>query len=268
MYCGAGMVVTGIKGKSGEYIDSLKLLCSDIDDVQAGLTDAITLNVGGGSGGFGFERRCPPGMAVQRIVGRSADAIDQLRLVCHEVGEPARSGFYTSTSNTVGSTTGFHDRQYCTGMGALVGFYGQSGALVDRLGGICEPLRPNTSGTLVRIGSQEHITTAYGGSGGPAFDDECPSGFALVGFNARHGTLVDRIQGICGRISKWKSGVTLVASDRQLLPARGGNGGNAVTRECPQGQFLAGFETWSDDNEPSGTLRGLRPMCRRLEPMN
>lgn len=72
-----------------------------------------------------------------------------------------------------------------SGQQTIVGIYGASGVVVDRLGFTCAPLSGATSAcrtTSITLGGTITLTPV-GGSGGVAFLDSCPSGTIADGHN-------------------------------------------------------------------------------------
>lgn len=92
-----------------------------------------------------------------------------------------------------------------------------------------------------------HTSGRYGGGGGSAFSDVCPSGQLVVGVNVRTGGRVDRIQAVCGTISMSTNTSTtpyrysVATGSGSTLAARGGTGGTAVSYRCPANQMVSGI---------------------------
>ena len=98
---------------------------------------------------------------------------------------------------------------------------------------------------LTLVGS--NTSGQYGGGGGSAFSDVCPSGQVVVGVNLRTGGRVDRIQAVCGTISLSTTTTTVPYSysvatgTGSTLSTHGGSGGSPVSYRCPANQMVSGI---------------------------
>lgn len=79
--CPSGTYVVGIKGRAGDLVDAIELLCND--PFKQG--DPAVLPTVGGTGGQAFERRCPPGFIVIGFSGRYDKQINSLSVHCGKV---------------------------------------------------------------------------------------------------------------------------------------------------------------------------------------
>jgi len=80
-------------------------------------------------------------------------------------------------------------------------------------------------------------TLRKGGSSGSQYNLSCSDGEVLVGVNARAGNVVDRVQGVCTRVTStgaWTGSLRFTGS-------AGGSGGSTRNRRCPSGYALSGF---------------------------
>lgn len=262
--CPAGEVLVGVKGRAGSILGRLSMICADEDDVVAEqMTVGAQRWVGGNSqSGTDFERRCPAGMAVKRLRGRSGSRIDQLRVGCEAYPVSARG--QNELQPVVGTTTGSPIEDHCMGFGVLTGIWGSSGGAVDRLGGRCLSTVSNFWGVpdLDDDAAYQSIE-AVGGEGGNNFDDSCPTGQAVVGLRARTGSLVGRVQAICSDVSQWSS--TSGTPAISYTPYRGTGGGTTTNQICPQGKFVVGMRTWASKTvHATPTVNGFAPVCRRV----
>jgi hypothetical protein len=274
--CPDGSFVTGFTGHNGDLVDRIGVTCSTLSDIRNGTSGNSAQSVFGGGGGLAFQRQCPPRMAVAGFLGRSGAALDQLRPVCRQIGVGDERAH--KPTPIVGKTEGVQEDLRCTGQGAMIGIYGRSGEVVDRVGGICHSLIVKTSGLVDAGVATEHATAAglEASKGGKDFQDRCAPGSALVGFSSRSGESLDQLTGICAPINQWATGVTTTnppatctttTSPSPISCTHGGNGGNPnPTLMCSQPEFVVGLETWR--NEPSlyygVVVRGFRPVCRHL----
>ncbi|MCB9521647.1 MAG: hypothetical protein H6699_12365 [Myxococcales bacterium] len=87
----------------------------------------------------------------------------------------------------------------------------------------------------------------FGGSGGDAFSDTCPAGQVLVGVDARVGSRLDRVAGICASValvedrgtSPYRYSVSI--NTTSTLTGHGGTGGTPTSYVCPTGQVVTGI---------------------------
>lgn len=134
-----------------------------------------TLGLQGGSGGTAFEA---PSYYDQWYYGaklRSGVYVDQLDV----------EDCWGPYGGWGGSNRGW---QACpASTPRIVGIYGRAGSLVDNLGFVCGDGRGTT-----------YDLPAFGGSGGGAFRDVCPSGMSVLKFYGRSGAQLDAIGIKCG----------------------------------------------------------------------
>jgi hypothetical protein len=263
--CATNEIAVGIWGSHTDMLHQLGLFCAKKTDVAAAATTPTINNVwlGGSTNGVQFSRRCPRGMALTRVYGQSGARIDQVRAVCQRL-DAANRGPNLRLA-LLGTKTGQSRGGHCLGNGVLIGLFGNAGAEVDKLGGICRPTRAQGIFGVPTPGasSEEHIIDALGGEGGNRFGDNCPNGQVLVGLAARSGARLDQIAGMCAEPARW--GSTQATVPTTLTAARGGNTGFARTRQCARGSYLVGFEVWAKRTvHQTSTVQGLVPICRRL----
>jgi len=268
--CPDGYRATGIYGKSGLLIDSLGLLCTPIAELEAGTFNYEMVESGkaGGTGGTDFRRECPAGMAISHIRGRSAEAIDQLRIVCQDVNETrglfAESGVY-------GSTDGYARFRRCSGYGAMVGLYGQRNNQINRLGGRCLETREVSAGLFSKYPAPtpdtNHITAAngydWGGNDSPVQID-CPSNQMMVGMRIRHtSSLITSVGAICADPQAWQLSSTPLLTNTSM---DGGYLGTLESYTCDKGKFVVGLDSWAGDDSSVGhaVVKGVRVVCRTL----
>jgi hypothetical protein len=91
--CAAGAHVVGVRGRGGDLIDALELLCLDARAAASAAATpgakpvaATSLPVAGGTGGQPFERRCPQGWVVVGFSGRYDRQVNSIALHCGKAG--------------------------------------------------------------------------------------------------------------------------------------------------------------------------------------
>jgi len=89
--------------------------------------------------------------------------------------------------------------------------------------------------------SPAHALTTFqphGGQGSADDTDKCPTGTFLVGLSVRSGAVVDQMSLVCASIDP-NTGATGLQQD--VLPPRGGTGGNPSRATCLPGFIAHGF---------------------------
>jgi hypothetical protein len=249
--CPAGSLMVGVHGRAGAGIDALGAVCATSAQIAAGSASTSPQVQKGGSGGLPFERLCPTGMAVKAVAGRSATRVDQLSFICQDVSNGTNPALAFAATAGVPAGLRFHER--CP-TGALVGLFGQSGTVIDRIGGMCrEVVRSDSS---VDLGATDiYPLSGHGGLGGENWaGDTCPTGSALIGLRYRAGSRIDQVTGVCQNVAARAAG--LPASELSL-PTRGGGGGIPGTAFCAARKFVVGW----DISESDGRVNSIRPLC-------
>jgi hypothetical protein len=82
----------------------------------------------------------------------------------------------------------------------------------------------------------------YDGSDATTFEDACPSGSVVIGFNtATDSQFVAQLQTMCGVPQVALDGTTVLVTPSVSLSLRGGITGPPVPSACPKGQAVVGF---------------------------
>jgi len=150
---------------------------------------------------------------------------------------------------------------------------GRAATLIDRVRRICyattitqTPGTPEYTYRLNRTAmrSPRGSDRRRGGVGGEAFDDRCPDGELVVGILGRSGSLLDRLQVVCGRVDykrasstsrTWTADHTVT----RILSGAGGSGGTSFLYLCPESSVatqISGYTfTGSAGNQVIGSIR-------------
>lgn len=264
--CGAGDVLVGVRGRAGSMLGRLEMMCADEDDVideNLALSSQVWLG-GVASSGDAFERRCPAGMVVKRLRGRSGARIDQLQVGCEAYPTNARGP--NQVQPILGSAVGSPIEQHCLGFGALTGLWGSAGGEVDRIGGRCVSTFTSWFGTpQLDVGSDVQGIEAVGGAGGSNFDDACPQGQAIVGVRGKAGARLGRVRAICADVAKWNNPSTSAPLHYTPYRGAGPSVGTYASRMCARGSYVVGLKTWASKTvHATPTVNGVAPVCRRL----
>jgi hypothetical protein len=214
-----------------------------------------------------IARQCPVGMAIKGFKGRwgSGPQLSELELVCQFVGSNrAFVNVPVNTNLALAGVTVSSDRrtsiERCAGKGALQGLtYNTSSTYVRRMGGLCGEVGTFCSnGTCRELLTlpQNYAMTSHGSWDGTYSEDKCAANQVLVGFNFITDSIgVVAVQGVCAPIGDWSLGVT---SGTSTLPRKGGTTGTSVSRMCPAGALLVGWQLEHKDAK----VRGIVPKCR------
>jgi hypothetical protein len=145
--CANGGVLVGLQGAFGDFIDSVKAVCSRIDSIGDPVDTSVLSAHGGGGGTTGYDLRCPRGWAVTGLKGRSGSLVDRIQLVCAPVqldGTALVSADHTDQFKAGGSG-GSSFSIHCGGTRPARGINGGAGSFIDRIGLGCE------NATLVQV---------------------------------------------------------------------------------------------------------------------
>jgi hypothetical protein len=244
----AGDVVVGVSGRARQIVNQLRVHCAPRTNLGA----AYELTADGNANGTEFSTMCPAGKAVRQVRGRAGSSVDQIQLVCDEVGRSFSADHIPHKVGPLfGSTSGSKPFSLrCSGNGAFSSLVGRSGSLVNRLGGMCTA----TGGTLpVTTRGPVHPAIPWlGGHGGGAFTNACPSGELMVGVRVRAGSAINAVGPICAPASDWDN----YSTGAHDLPLTGGSSGSLSRQLCPSYQFLVGLELWGSDK-----INALQAVC-------
>lgn len=84
-WCGNGEVLVGLGGRSGSYVDQLRLICAPLLGWAPGVTPRASVYAAGGGGGSSFEDPCQGGAAIIGLAGRSGATIDLAQATCQQL---------------------------------------------------------------------------------------------------------------------------------------------------------------------------------------
>ena len=277
LQCPEGFLVTGVRGKSGWYLDRLQVECTPISCLERG----------GGCGGefwtdhFGegtsaspdFDYQCPAGSVVARITGyhtpaaTSGGIINRFKAYCYDYNALAGSGTqtYSGSSAMVGSTSATYYNVSCPDGGAFSGFEARSSHTVPFQYNQVSNMKYITG--LQPICSSEHREATFfaGGVGGTSGAMSCPGDMIAVGTVARPYTYIGSTRlGMFGLLCKEPN--VSSTSDAYLVAVHGsdytsaglyprkvekyttllGNAGSLTAVKCSSGYALSGVGVYHD----------------------
>lgn len=250
--CGADEVLVGIQGLADQYVTSIGAVCAKEADVRANIATTRSISATGGTTGTAYTRRCPTGMFVRKISGKSSDFVDRMEIGCQRLDRYEELDL--SYPARVGTATGPLTWEDCAGRAALVGLtYEADASSVIRLGGSCAIVSGNS------VGSAVHQMPAHGPllNGPTTGEQSCAAGSVLVGLRFRAQTAIDAVGGICANASAWRSGTGTTTN----LGLIGAASGTVVSRTCPVGQFLTGWLIAESDSD----VASVQPICRQFQ---
>lgn len=279
--CASDQVATAVLAQatdSGVY--RLAFECSPVSSVQAGQRPvAQTLAWQGFTSGVLSARYCPSGTAIRAVTGRLGASLDELRVVCGDIGAltPTPPSRLTVVNSTIsGATEGWNERETCSDHGVAVGLFAYNSSGIARIGSFCRAVSVVGGSLVERPGSVEHLAVGQGsrtpqasGQPMPTVDGRCASGYALVGAHLGHlsSGRLGVMAGICANIGSWSAGVTATTN----LAILGGGGATrppagSSQRKCAARSFLVGFETRSVATSSTDRwIEDIYPLCRRFQ---
>lgn len=134
--CAPGSIAVGIHGNGSDRIDRLGLVCRHLErNGTLGREDIGT--TAGGDGGRPFDSRCPDGYAISGLMGRSADRLDRLQIVCNTL--PGTIEFH---GNPVGGSGGRSWADVPPPRHFMTEIVGRSGEAVDGIYAVYNRLHP------------------------------------------------------------------------------------------------------------------------------
>lgn len=176
--------------------------------------------VGKEGGSAGGEVSCSRDSWAFGLGGRSNDGFTAISLSCRRI-----DGSAPVTTSSVGSTAGTAFTQNCLSSEVMVGLWGRAGEWIDAAGPICASVSTVQSG-----GTSGFFDPVHGGTGGGAWQRQCPPFMAVKAVRVRQGGAVDQIELTCQSIEPGFD----FSMARSRLNRLGGTGGSAeMDSTCP-----------------------------------
>jgi hypothetical protein len=192
--CPAGAFVVGFRGRSGDWVDRLQVVCSPWNGNTLGNPQVLPTVLGNSGGGYPNDAYCPGAAVVVALTpsfttkrGEYVGFLDDLAAECFDVGlrnvgqGPAYRPSLRSSGGQrpVGIGASFHakpDQQRCPDGELASGVHGRAGLFIDSIGLICGPApwggggiaigraRNPTARAIERAGQVNQVGVATGGS--------------------------------------------------------------------------------------------------------
>jgi hypothetical protein len=262
--CPDGNLMTGIIGHADGVVRGIQARCKTPAEINAGNGGRWDDLWNGSVTGYLYERHCPKGMAVRRLLGRSSSLVDNIVLECEDIDLGSQQA--SEWTAAAGLETGNHFEERCPTGTVMTALTGSNDNNVARLGGVCQAVNRfglgDTPHVRMAIGSELSVLEAHGSFKGDAWTTTCGNtSEALVGFGVNlDGTNVERIWGACAHAETWSDERNLNAATHATR-AYGRDRGAITTRICPRQYFLSGLETFKDANK----VRQIEGICVRAE---
>jgi hypothetical protein len=140
-----GMVVVGISGTSGTYVDNLVLRCARLqpDGTPGQSTIDMASGQAGGGGGSYFQLFCGPKEVAVGISGRAGDLLDAISLYCAPLASwVGASNPSTNPTDIRGGGGGVQFQERCPNGYALAAMTGRSHDYIDAVAPVCLLVEP------------------------------------------------------------------------------------------------------------------------------
>ncbi|HKP61638.1 MAG TPA: hypothetical protein VJV78_33135 [Polyangiales bacterium] len=206
---------------------------------MAATGEVVLAPAGANGGGTNPQQQCASNDFAVGLTGRSSSNIDALGLVCG-----------SSTTTPQGGSGGGAFTLRCPTDQTLVGVHGRADWTLQHIGPICGTTSVVQAGNLSDLGNR---SGTGGGNVNHFFRRLCPAGHAVKGVRLRTGSIVDRLQLICQRMSTPRS-----ISVRELPKTSGTGGGEIRLETCPSRSAMFGLV--SDVRTDEG-VRRLAGVC-------
>ncbi len=249
--CPVGSVMVGAWGTAREYVSAIGPLCASEGQVIAGSLTSQRISSAGTLHGLDWERRCPAGMAVKELRGRTVSAggsLQAIELTCQLLSnlQPILKTRFPEVGIRGNVTT--VARESCIGRAAVGSLLVSRSSAVARVSGFCFPVSTSPAGVdfVNALPTWLPGVGAHGGDGLVAAAGHCPDFQMLVGVRIGAGSPVSAVQGVCAPVSDWDTPGTLVFFT--LTSWLGGTPALPLTDQvCPRGQFVTGLSIAAND---------------------
>lgn len=137
--CGAGRVLSGVRGRAGLVVDALGLLCRSVGaDGSLGPESSIGTLAGGG-GGTPDVASCPRGTVVSGVTISHGSFVNSVAIFCRAWDKATRKMTGPGTGiGVIGGGAGTQSPQACESASQpMSGFRGRAATLIDAVGFNC-----------------------------------------------------------------------------------------------------------------------------------
>jgi len=262
--CPEGSMMVGAWGNAGEGLGGIGILCATEAQIAAGGLQSQRSSLVGSFRGAEWERKCPAGMVVKELRGRTTSVggtVRAIELTCQSAAnpQPILKSSYPLIGIRGNVTT--IAREACIGRGAVTSLLVTAGGGVARVAGVCHPVRTSPDG-IDFINDLPTWLPGVGPHDGDGFSGKegyCPDYNALVGVRVGAGSPLSAVQGLCAPVGDWGIPTTPVTP----TPTEWLGGAPAfpsTDQLCPRGQFVGGFSIAANSR-----VQALGIMCRDFQ---
>ncbi len=228
--CPGGQFASGLRGRSGSWLDAVGLACRAAD----GVTDGAGASILGGSGGGSFDDRCPSGRLLVGIQGSGSDRVSSLGGICQAVTAiAARSNTDVSYMTVRGAAVSPSFNRRCPLGQVVKRIHVQTGERVDGIEVECQTI----SNAVVQ---GTYSFAVRGSTTDKAYIEQCPFGSVLTSLTGSAGGELDRLAGVCTQVNDLGDTVALTGDEGIPIQGQGGYGGVGFYTKCPAGMALTG----------------------------
>lgn len=213
-FCPAGYGVIGLEGSAHRFVERVRAVCAELDDLRAesGAVSTHNRSYRGWLSGDAFSRRCPARAVATGMVVRTGALVDGFELECDDF--PLQNRHAGRWYGSHGGQGGQPEYRGCPGNTALVGVWGQwsqvGGALANA-GGRCLPI--HDQGMQLDNGWGRSVAfTEHAGrlmrteSADIRRYSSCDDGEVLVGLDVAADRFVGDIAAVCADAEDWLAG--------------------------------------------------------------
>ncbi len=258
--CYPNEVVVGLWGYADYTIEAAGPMCASQMNVNTSLTPTYNDQIHGTARGISWQRRCPLGMVVKALRGRTegwgSGKVNQLEVTCQSLDNSQHIARWSLPSVGNGNNYGWANREVCAGRSAMIAINVVTDAAgLTRIAGWCKHV--TTAAATQSLSGWSQLLPGYGGMWTGHTGDYCPENQVLVGlvvYTPAGGGNINAVGGRCAPIASWTSSQ---ASSIKELPVRGVTSGSATFQTCPQPYVMDGFYA-----QTNARVNSLAVQCR------
>jgi len=166
-------------------------------------SDRMSRDFGGGTGGrYLTEAACESGFLAVGFHVRTGEYFNQAWLDCLPIRSDGTLGEELRTTARIGSPGGNTEHYArCSYGRVLRGITGRTGESIDEAAGECSSVK-DIGDRFESPGTEPTAAIARPRPGGKPTEVACPAGYAMVGFQVKHGEWMDHLWILCSEIRR------------------------------------------------------------------
>lgn len=262
--CGAGEIMVGVRGRAGDYLDSMVFRCAPLQIAPTPSDFVLSVGAprelaaaGSSNGGTAFAATdCASGqIAVGATISADLLLVRSFSLICRKPELTYPLTFSTPTETPmVGGESGTSISRTCPSDEVVVGYTGS--LYVDSSGAKHHGRLTTECGRIGVVGPRNGPHTVVTSSGSASYfvgnavgewwDRYCPANHVVVALSGRAGSYIDSLTVHCAPLTITGSPGSLTVSrgSDTPLPAIGGQGGTPfLPLVCASGGVAVGFRS-------------------------